>query len=272
MHDDEFGPAHFLDLGSAGRLAYHWQAPDPTQQDYPGPACPGLIFLGGFRSDMNGSKAIFLHRWAKRVGCAFLRFDYQGHGESCGDFMQGTIGQWARDAERAITSLTQGPQILIGSSMGGWIMLLVALRLAAQDTKRLAGLVGIAAAPDFTEDLMWASYTQIQRTALFDDGVWYEPSPYEEEGLPITRGLIEEGRRHLLLRDPILLDCPIRLLSGLQDEAVPWQTSLRIAEHVTSNDVQITLIKDGDHRLSRDEDLVLLEQVVAELVRRTGRP
>jgi pimeloyl-ACP methyl ester carboxylesterase len=212
---------------------------------------PGVVFLGGFRSDMSGTKAIALEAHCRRVGRAYVRLDYRGHGESTGRFEDGTIGLWAGDAIAVLDAATEGPQILVGSSMGGWIMLLAAL--ARPD--RVTGLVGIAAAPDFTEDLIWARYPQEVRDAIMREGVILQPSEYDPNGYPITRGLIEDGRKHLLLRAPIDLGCPVRLLHGMRDPDVPWQTALRLTEGLTSDDVTVTLIKDGDHRQSRDQDI-----------------
>ena len=222
---------------------------------------PGVVFLGGFRSDMGGTKALALEAHCRAAGRAYARLDYRGHGESAGRFEDGTIGLWAGDAIAVLDAATEGPQILVGSSMGGWIMLLAALARPG----RVAGLVGIAAAPDFTEDLIWDQYSDTQRAAILRDGVIIEPSDYDPNGYPITRGLIEDGRKHLLLRAPIELGCPVRLLHGMRDPDVPWQTALRIAERLTSDDVTVTLIKDGDHRLSRDQDIARICAAVDEL-------
>src|SRR5215831_21120683 len=224
-------------------------------------ASPGIVFLSGFRSDMSGAKALFLEDYCRRRGLAYVRFDYFGHGASSGDVTAGTVGRWAEDAIAVLDRLTSGPQILVGSSMGGWIMLLAAL--ARHD--RIAGLVGIAAAPDFTEDLMWDRMSAAQREALARDGVIHEPSKYAEAPYEIGRALIEDGRRHLLLRGRIDIRCPIRLLHGMADPDVPWETSMRLAERLASDDVTVTLIKDGDHRLSRDADLQRLLATVEEL-------
>ena len=222
---------------------------------------PGVVFLGGFHSDMTGSKAEYLAEWCAARGRAFLRFDYSGHGASGGSFAEGTIGQWLADAELILTRLTAGPQILVGSSMGGWIALLLALR----HPERLAGLIGIAAAPDFTEDLMWSQFPTEIRAQIERDGMWLRPSEYGEP-YPITRQLIEDGRRHLVLRAPISLEVPVRLLHGQADPDVPWQRSLTIAETLTSRDVAVTLIKDGDHRLSTPENLALLGRTLGALL------
>jgi pimeloyl-ACP methyl ester carboxylesterase len=222
---------------------------------------PGLVFLGGFNSDMTGIKATRLADWAAARGQAILRFDYLGHGRSSGAFRQGTIGRWRDDALAVIDGLTQGPQILIGSSMGGWLMLLAALARP----ERIAGLVGIAVAPDFTEDLMWDGMDAATRARLAAEGEVAVPSDYGEEPYIITRALIEDGRRHLVLRGPIAIDCPVRLLHGMADPDVPYQTSLSLAEKLTSADATVTLIKDGDHRLSREEDLQRVFAAVEEL-------
>ncbi|MDO9709122.1 alpha/beta hydrolase [Paracraurococcus sp. LOR1-02] len=225
---------------------------------------PGVVFLGGFNSDMTGSKAEDLSAFCAARGQAFLRFDYSGHGASGGRFVEGTIGRWAADAEAVLDALAAGPQVLVGSSMGGWIALLLALRRP----ERLAGLIGIAAAPDFTAR-MEEGLTPEARAALERDGVWHRPSAYGEP-YPIARALIEEGRNHLLLHRPLPLVAPVRLLHGQQDPDVPWDLSLRIAAAVTGEDVQVTLIKDGDHRLSRPQDLALLRRTLAALLGEGG--
>lgn len=226
---------------------------------------PTVVFLGGFHSDMTGTKAEHLSAWCATRGQAFLRLDYSGHGASGGRFEHGCIGDWAADAEAVIAHATGGPLVLIGSSMGGWIALLLATRLRA----RLHALVGIAAAPDFTEDLMWAEFPAEVRAAIERDGQWTRPSEYGG-AYPITRRLIEDGRRHLVLRAPIMLDAPVRLLHGQRDPDVPWQLSLRTAEAIAGDDVRVVLVKDGDHRLSRSQDLALLTQTVEDLVSPPG--
>ena len=213
-------------------------------------------------SDMAGTKALALEDYARERGQAFLRLDYQGHGESSGRFEDGTIGLWASDATAAIAELTEGPQILVGSSMGGWIMLLAALA----QPERIAGLVGIAAAPDFTEDLIWAQADEAQRKAVMEEGVYREPSPYGEEPYTITRALIEDGREHLLLRKAIPLTCPVRLIHGLEDPDVPWDLSLKLAAALDSDDVETLLVKGGDHRLSEPRDIARLKRVVGGLL------
>ena len=218
---------------------------------------PTIVFLPGFKSDMGGSKALDLAAFCAERGHAMLRFDYSGHGASGGRFEDGTIGRWTADALAVIDRLTTGNMLLAGSSMGGWIALLAAL--ARPD--RVAGLVGIAAAPDFTELLMWEAMSPAERATLKHDGVLFVPSQYDEP-YPVTWQLIEEGRKHLLLHAPIQLDCPVRLLQGQQDPDVPWELSLRLAAAISGPDVRVTLVKDGDHRLSRPEDLALLRRTL----------
>ncbi|HYZ22107.1 MAG TPA: alpha/beta hydrolase [Rhodopila sp.] len=222
---------------------------------------PTIVFLPGFRSDMTGDKATALAGFAAERGLQMLRFDYSGHGASGGNFLDGTIGEWASDALTAIDRLTTGRLILVGSSMGGWIALLAAL--ARPD--RMAALVGIAAAPDFTQDLMWDTMTPAEREALIRDGVLYRPSQYGDP-TPLTRRLIEDGARHLVLTGRLPVTCPVRLLHGQADPDVPWQRALKIAEQVESADTHIVLVKDGDHRLSRPSDLALLRRTVAALL------
>jgi pimeloyl-ACP methyl ester carboxylesterase len=226
---------------------------------------PTVVFLPGFHSDMTGEKATALAAFCAERGQAMLRFDYAGHGASGGRFEDGTISRWTDDALAMIDRRTDGPLILIGSSMGGWIALLAAL--ARPD--RIAALIGIAAAPDFTQALMWPAMSTEQRAALERDGVVHRPSQYGEP-TPITRALIEDGRTRLLLNAPIDLDCPVRLLHGQRDPDVPWRLALRIAERVSSNDVQVILVKDGDHRLSRPQDLSLLCRTLAALLGQDG--
>ncbi|MBA4489741.1 alpha/beta fold hydrolase [Paracoccus sp. S1E-3] len=224
---------------------------------------PGVVFLGGFKSDMRGSKAEYLAQWAARSGRPFLRFDYSGHGESGGDFEDGSIGDWAADAMAAITALTEGPQVLVGSSMGGWISLLVARAMP----ERVAGLVGIAAAPDFTENGYWAAATPTQREALLRDGRWELPSEYSDAPYVITRRLIEEGRDHLVLQSPLDLPFPVRLLQGTADADVPMDWALRLLDHAQSPDMRLVLVKGADHRFSTPECLGLIEAAIAEVLR-----
>ncbi|MBC8267482.1 MAG: alpha/beta hydrolase [Rhodospirillaceae bacterium] len=224
---------------------------------------PGVVFLSGFMSDMTGSKAMALEEHCKTRGQAFLRFDYSGHGQSSGVFAEGTIGQWAEDAIFAIEQLTEGPQVLVGSSMGGWIMLLAALRLQ----ERVCALIGLAAAPDFTEDLIEGELTDQQRRNLTRDGFIEVPCDYDDgEPYTITQRLIDDGRNNLLLADDIMLNQPVRLIQGLKDSDVPWATALRLQEKLTSTDVEITLIKDGDHRLSEPDDLARLRAILDTLL------
>ena len=226
-------------------------------------SAPGVMFCGGFMSDMTGTKATALEAHCRRTGRAFVRFDYSGHGASGGAFRDGTIGAWRDDAMAALDRVASGPQVLVGSSMGGWIVLLLALARP----ERVAGLVGVAAAPDFTEDLIWSTLDDEGRRTLAETGEIVMPCDYGDDPYPITMGLIEEGRDHFLLRAPIALRRPIHLLQGMRDEDVPWRTALRIAEQVESEHVVVELIKDGDHRLSRDEDLARLTAAVDEIAR-----
>jgi pimeloyl-ACP methyl ester carboxylesterase len=244
-----------LDRGDGVELAW-------AGQDGRGPT---VVFLPGFRSDMTGDKATALAAFCADRGQAMLRFDYSGHGASGGRFEDGTIGRWMDDAVAVIDRLTEGPLVLVGSSMGGWIALLAAL--ARPD--RVTALIGIAAAPDFTEALMWQAMTVEQRATLMRDGVLHRPSQYGEP-YPITRALIEDGRTRLLLNAPIALDCPLRLLHGQDDPDVPWELALRIAERVNGRDVQVILVKDGDHRLSRPQDVALLRRTLAPFLGQDG--
>lgn len=226
---------------------------------------PTAVFLPGFRSDMQGSKAAETAALCAELGAGCLRLDYAGHGASGSRFEDGTVGEWTADALLLIDRVTAGPLVLIGSSMGGWVALLAALARPG----RVAALVGIAPAPDFTEALMWDAMLPAERSALLRDGVMHVSSQYGDP-TPVTRALIEDGRRHLLMGSPIPIGCPVRLLHGQQDPDVPWETSLRLAERLDSPDVQVTLVKDGDHRLSRPADLALLRRLVAPLLRRDG--
>ncbi|MFM2044199.1 MAG: hypothetical protein RLY86_2775 [Pseudomonadota bacterium] len=244
------GPIHSLTRG-AGRIAYRHS---------PG-AGPTIVFLGGFRSDMTGTKARALHAWAAEAGRSFLRFDYQGHGASSGDWDACTIGLWLDDALAVIDGATAGKLVLVGSSMGGWIATLAAM--ARPD--RIAGLVTIAAAPDFTERLIWDRLDPAARARMLADGFLVQPSAYDPAGYRITRTLVEEGRRHLILGGTVPVTAPVRLLHGMRDTDVPHELSLELAGAITWDDVRITLVKDGDHRLSRDPDIALLLTTVAEL-------
>ena len=227
---------------------------------------PGVVWLGGFRSDMTSGKALALDGWAQRNGRAMLRFDYSGHGRSAGRFEDGTISSWTEDALAAIRGLSRGPQILVGSSMGAWIALLVARALAGTgETDRLAGMVLIAPAVDFTEALMWARFSPDIRRSIEDEGVWFRVSEYSDAPYPITRGLIEDGRRHCLLGSTIQTHCPVHILQGMRDPDVPWAHAMVLVEHLAVDPVSITLVKDGDHRLSRDEDLLRLIAAVESI-------
>lgn len=226
---------------------------------------PGVVFLGGFRSDKEGTKALALEAWAKAAGWAFLRFDYSGHGSSSGDFLDGCIGDWFADARAAIMALTEGPQVLVGSSMGGWISLL----MARQCPEKVAGLVTVAAAPDFTEDGMWGGFSEDQRRALMEEGRVALPSDYSDAPYIITRRLIEEGRQRLVLRSPLSLPMPVRMLQGTADADVPVSVALRLLDHAEGADMRLTLVKGADHRFSTPDCLKLIELSVAKVLQRT---
>ncbi len=222
---------------------------------------PAVVWLGGFRSDMAGTKAEALAAWAARSGRDFLRFDYFGHGRSDGAFAEGTIGRWREDALAVIDELPDAPAVLVGSSMGGWIACLAALARPEQ----VAALVLVAPAADFTEKLMWAGLSAGQRGEIETRGVWMRPSPYDPEGYPITRALIEDGRRWQILDGPIAIERPVRILHGGLDPDVPWRHGARLAEAIASPDVVFTLVKDADHSMSRPQDLARLFAAVAEV-------
>jgi pimeloyl-ACP methyl ester carboxylesterase len=241
----------FLEIAPDRRLAWHRVAGRN----------PAVLFCGGFTSDMTGTKALALEGWCRADGRAYVRFDYSGHGRSDGRFEDGTIGAWAEDALAVVDRVApSGPLIVVGSSMGGWIMLLTALARP----ERVHGLLGIAAAPDFTEDLLLADATEVQRRDLERQGFWLQPSAYGSPYL-VTAALIEDGRSHLLLRAPIAIDCPVHLLHGQRDADVPWQTALRLAERLRSEDVTVELVKAGDHRLSTEADLARITAALARL-------
>ena len=221
---------------------------------------PTVLWLGGFASDMTGTKASDLAAWARDAGQDYLRFDYLGHGASTGEFADGTITRWREDALQVLDELVQGDAVLVGSSMGGWIACLVALARR----ERTAALVLIAPAADFTDKLIWPSLTSAQRREVETAGVWIRPSPHEDAGMPITRVLIEDGARWSILPGPIGLDAPIRVLQGARDEDVPWLHALELFQALASDDAVFTLIKDGDHRLSRPQDLTRLIASVEE--------
>jgi pimeloyl-ACP methyl ester carboxylesterase len=224
-------------------------------------AAPGVVWLGGFRSEMTATKATALDAWAEQKGRALVRFDYFGHGASSGDFRDGTVSRWRGDALEVLDRLTEGRQILVGSSMGAWLALLVAL--ARPD--RVAALLLIAPATDFTQELLWTSFSVVARREIVEKGEWLRPSAYEPDPYPITRTLIEDGRKHLLLGAPIALSCPVRVIQGMQDPDVPWQHALRLVDRL-GTDTRITLVKNGDHRLSMPQELELIEQTLSALV------
>jgi pimeloyl-ACP methyl ester carboxylesterase len=242
-------------------------------------ALPGLFWLSGYRSDMKGTKAQALADWAERAGRACLRFDYSGHGESEGKFTDGSIGLWLEDSLAVFDACCHGPQILIGSSMGGWLALLMVRALqqrraassplvvqggGSDAAASIAGLVLIAPAIDFTEELMWKQFTPAIKRELADKGVWERPSAYSAEPYLVTMKLIEEGREHLLLGGMIETGCPVRILQGVQDPDVPWRHAVELTSRLACDDVVLTLVKDGDHRLSRPEDIERLLAVLAE--------
>ncbi|SDG15835.1 Pimeloyl-ACP methyl ester carboxylesterase [Limimonas halophila] len=243
---DTAAPA-YLDTGHGARIAHHRT---------PG-AAPGIVFLGGFASDMDGTKATALEAYARERGRAFVRFDYQGHGQSSGRFVDGTVSAWLADSLAVLDHLTEGPQVLVGSSMGGCMMLLAAL----QRPERVAALVGLAAAPDFTEDLLLPTLDEAARETLAREGVYNMPSPYGDP-VPLSKALVDDGRKHLLLRDTIDLTCPVRLIHGMRDDDVPWHWSLKTQAALASEDVEVTLVKNADHRLSAPADLRRLERTL----------
>jgi pimeloyl-ACP methyl ester carboxylesterase len=229
---------------------------------------PGLFWLGGFNSDMRGTKALALDAWAMEHGRACIRFDYSGHGESGGAFIDGTIGRWLEEGLAVFEQFCRGPQVVVGSSMGGWMALLLARAIAKREAAEadLAGLVLIAPAPDFTEQLMWNAFSGEVREEIRTKGVWMRPSEYGDGApYPITRALIEEGRNHLLLGSAIEVGCPVRILQGAQDPDVPWQHAFALAHRLPAEDVVLTMIQDGDHRLSRPQDIARILAAVAEM-------
>lgn len=215
---------------------------------------PGVVFIHGLRSDMNGNKALAIEAHCRETGRAFVCFDLSGHGQDAHRFEEGTIGAWTKDVIAVLDELTEGPQILVGSSLGGWLMLLAALARP----ERIAGLMGLAAAPDFTEDLIYSAFSETQRWALTGQGKVLIDDCYGDQPYAITHRLIEEGRHHLLLRGPIDISCPTVLIQGQRDEDVPWQTALTLAEKLSSEQVRVVLHKSGTHRLSEPEDLRLI--------------
>lgn len=245
----------FLDTAQGRRLAYHRSAGQG----------PWVVFLGGLKSDMEGTKATHLEAWALARGQAFLRFDYSGHGESSGLFEEGCIGDWHEDTLAAVGALTEGPIIPVGSSMGGW----QALLLARAVPSRIAGMVTVAAAPDFTEDGYWASFTPVQKARLEADGYVELPSDYMEP-YRVSRRMIEDGRTRLVLRDPLALPFPVRCLQGTADTAVSTETALRLLDHADCPDMRLTLVKDADHRFSDGPCLGLIEAAIEDILRAGG--
>ena len=240
--------------------------PGPSPFDRAG-AAPGLFWLSGYKSDMKGTKAAALAHWAEQAGRACIRFDYSGHGESGGDFSDGTIGRWLADALAVFDACCRDPQILVGSSMGGWLALLMVRALRARrqaGPAAVAGLVLVAPAVDFTEELMWKRFTPAIKRELEEKGFWARPSEYSAEPYLVTRQLIEEGRNHLLLAGMIETGCPVRILQGVEDPDVPWRHAVELVSRLASDDVVLTLVKDGYHRLSRPEDIERLIRAVAE--------
>ncbi|KAA0920699.1 alpha/beta hydrolase [Aquicoccus porphyridii] len=247
--------SEYLDTPQGRRLAYHRS----TGRG------PWVVFCGGLKSDMEGSKALHLEAWAQREGRAFLRFDYSGHGESSGAFTDGCIGDWHEDTLAAVDALTEGPVLPVGSSMGGW----QALLLARARPGRIAGMVTIAAAPDFTEDGYWAGFSDAQKVQLESVGHVELPSDYMEPYV-ITRRLIEDGRTRLVLRSPLRLPFPVRFLQGTDDTAVPVATAVRLLDHAEGPDMRLTLVKDADHRFSDETCLDVIETALEDVLERAG--
>jgi pimeloyl-ACP methyl ester carboxylesterase len=249
----------FIEVGNAGearRIAVRSRAG----------RSPGLFWLSGFKSDMQGTKAMALDEWAGSQKRACVRLDYSGHGESGGDFVDGTIGRWLEESLAVFEQFCEGPQVVIGSSMGGWMALLLAREISKRPALRasLAGLVLIAPAPDFTEELMWKGFSPEIRREIESKGVWLRPSEYGDP-YPITRNLIEEARNHLLLGSAIEVGCPVRILQGAQDPDVPWRHVFALMHRLPADDVVLTMIQDGDHRLSRPQDIARIIAAVAEI-------
>ncbi|SEO62871.1 Pimeloyl-ACP methyl ester carboxylesterase [Salinihabitans flavidus] len=241
----------FLTTDQGRQIAYHKSAGKG----------PCVVFLSGLKSDMEGTKAVHLEAWAQARGQAFLRFDYSGHGESSGEFSEGCIGDWHEDALAVVAALTEGPLIVVGSSMGGW----QALLLARAIPERIAGMVTIAAAPDFTEDGYWANFTAAQKRELEEEGLVELPSDYMEPFI-ITRRMIEDGRERLVLRSPLVLDFPVRMLQGTEDTAVSRETALHLLDHAQSPDMRLTFVRGKDHRFSDEDCLKLIESSLEEVL------
>lgn len=244
----------FLTAQNGDQLAYHKAKAQKKS------SIPNIIFLGGLMSDMNGTKAVALEAFCKGQDYNFIRFDYMGHGESSGKFEDGTISRWKANALEIIDNLTEGKTLLIGSSLGGWIMLLAAL----ERPEKIAALIGIASAPDFTEELMWEQFDESVRQQIIEQGIYHMPSEYGDCPYPVTKALIEDGRKNLLLQNTINLHCPVRLLHGMKDDDVPYSISVRIAEQLSTQDVEVTLIKSGDHRMSDDYTIKILCKTLQE--------
>ena len=244
--------ALFFNAPNGTQLAYRYRAPRPGHRTF--------VWLSGFKSDMNGTKVLALERWAANAGHGFLAFDYSGHGSSEGAFEDGTISRWRLDTLNAIDELTSGPLVLVGSSMGGWIALLATLARA----DRVSALVLVAPAPDFTEKLLWAGLPEQARAEILEQGFSLRPSDYDEP-YRITRELIEDGRHWQVLDAPLAIDCPVRILQGMRDDDVPWQHAQRLVAALTYDDVVLTLVKDGDHRLSRAQDIARLQRYCEEV-------
>ncbi len=244
----------FLTSSHGQSLAYRHRAAAPGAQTF--------VWLSGFKSDMNGTKVVALERWATESGQGFLAFDYSGHGASAGAFDEGTISLWRQDALDVIDALASGPLVLVGSSMGGWMALLAALARPED----VSGMVLVAPAPDFTEKLMWAGMPEQARAEIMENGYTLRPSDYDEP-YRITRALIEDGRQWQLLDEPLPVDCPVRILQGMRDDDVPWTHAQSLVAALTTDDVVLALIKDGDHRLSRDQDIARLQGYCEELAR-----
>lgn len=243
----------YLDTPQGRRIAFN-------KSDGAGPT---IVFLSGLKSDMEGTKAVALEAWAQEKGFGFLRFDYSGHGQSSGAFVDGTIGDWHEDTLAVVDTLTTGPVIAVGSSMGGWQSLL----LARARPDRVAGLVTIAAAPDFTEDGYWAGFSDAQKAQLECEGMLSIPSEYDEDYI-ITKRLIEDGRGHMVLRSPLRLDMPVRFLQGTEDTAVPTAQAIKLLEHAEGDDIRLTLVKGADHRFSTSECLDLIQKMTLVVIKR----
>ena len=232
---------------------------------------PGFFWLGGYRSDMKGTKAAALDEWAQRTGRAFVRFDYSGHGESGGDFAQGTISRWLEESLAVFRAFTTGRQILVGSSMGGWIALRMVQELhRAGEGDRLAGLLLIAPAPDFTSELVEPQLSDAQRRDLAEKGWFGEPSEYSDDPYVYTRALFEDGERNRVLTGLIDTHCPVHILQGMQDPDVPYRHAMRLTEHLPADDVTLSLVRDGDHRLSRPQDIAMMIRAAEGLVELAG--